>query len=95
MSRIATERDLERHPTVAHRVQTARLQHSNTVGRSETRGTSRRDGQRQLPGMGLGKPMPAHLPDREDYVVEFEGPDDPLHAQNVSIRFGKVCVRLG
>lgn len=32
--------------------------------------------------MGLGKPYPPLLPDQEEYVVEFEGPDDPLHAQN-------------
>lgn len=32
--------------------------------------------------MGLGKPYPPPLPDQEEYVVEFEGPDDPLHAQN-------------
>lgn len=32
--------------------------------------------------MGLGKPYPPPLPEREEYVVEFNGPDDSLHAQN-------------
>jgi DHA1 family multidrug resistance protein-like MFS transporter len=32
--------------------------------------------------MGLGKPYPPLLPAQEEYVVEFTGPDDPLHAQN-------------
>jgi DHA1 family multidrug resistance protein-like MFS transporter len=31
--------------------------------------------------MGLDKPYPPPLPDQEEYVVEFDGPDDPLHAQ--------------
>jgi DHA1 family multidrug resistance protein-like MFS transporter len=32
--------------------------------------------------MGAGKPYPPALPEREEYVVEFDGVDDPLHAQN-------------
>jgi DHA1 family multidrug resistance protein-like MFS transporter len=32
--------------------------------------------------MGANKPYPPPLPDREEYVVEFMGVDDPLHAQN-------------
>jgi DHA1 family multidrug resistance protein-like MFS transporter len=32
--------------------------------------------------LGAGKPFPPPLPDREEYVVEFDGVDDPLHAQN-------------
>lgn len=32
--------------------------------------------------MGAGKPMPPALPDRDEYVVEFDGPDDPMHPQN-------------
>lgn len=80
MSRVSTQRDLERHPTVLSRIQTARSQHTGTVGRSLT-GKSR-DSRRPMPEMGLGKSMPPPLPDQEEYVVEFEGPDDPLHAQN-------------
>lgn len=32
--------------------------------------------------MGAGKPYPPPLPAREEYVVEYDGVDDPLHAQN-------------
>lgn len=80
MSRVSTQRDLERNPTILSRIATARSQHTGTVGRSQT-GKSR-DSRRPLPEMGLGKPYPPPLPEREEYVVEFDGPDDPLHAQN-------------
>jgi DHA1 family multidrug resistance protein-like MFS transporter len=80
MSRVSTQHDLERNPTVLSRIQTARSQHTATVGRSLT-GKSR-ESRRPLPEMGLGKPYPPPLPEREEYVVEFTGPDDPLHAQN-------------
>lgn len=39
-----------------------------------------------MPEMGLGKPFPPPLPAREEYVVEFSGPDDPMHAQNWPMR---------
>ena len=80
MSRMSTQRDLERHPTVLSRIQTAKSQHLGTVGKSLT-GKSR-ESRRPLPEMGLGKPYPPLLPAQEEYVVEFDGPDDPLHAQN-------------
>ena len=80
ISRVSTQRDLERHPTVLSRIQTGRSQHTGTVGRSLT-GKSR-ESRKPLPQMGIGKPYPPPLPDQEEYVVEFEGPDDPLHAQN-------------
>lgn len=35
-----------------------------------------------MPNFGAGKPFPPPLPDREEFVVEFDGPDDPIHAQN-------------
>lgn len=82
MSRVSTQRDLERHPTELDRIHTARSQHSATVGVSLGRSnTQTRDSRRPLPPMGGGKDMPAKL-DVDDYVVEFDGPDDPLHAQN-------------
>lgn len=82
MSRVSTQRDLERHPTEISRIQTARSQHSGTVGRSVTSRQSRKP----LPAFGAGKPYPPPLPDQEDYVVEFDGPDDPMHAQNWPLR---------
>lgn len=78
MSRIPTQPDLERHPTALSRIATQRSQHSNTVGRS----LKSRESRKPLPAMGAGKPYPPPLPDQEEYVVEFEGPDDPMHAQN-------------
>lgn len=41
-----------------------------------------RTSKKPLPAFGAGKPYPPPLPEREAYVVEFNGPDDPLHAQN-------------
>lgn len=32
--------------------------------------------------MGQGKAFPPPLPNREDYVVDFDGPDDPQHPLN-------------
>jgi hypothetical protein len=36
--------------------------------------------------MGADKPFPPPLPNREEYVVEYSGVDDPLHAQNWPMR---------
>ncbi|KAK8166670.1 major facilitator superfamily [Phyllosticta citrichinensis] len=86
MSRIATAREtgneLERNQTVLSRIQTARSQHSATVGAS----IRSRKSNKPLPAFGAGKPYPPPLPEREEYVVEYEGPDDPLHAQNWPLR---------
>ena len=90
MSRVSTQRDLERHPTELSRIQTAKSQHTGTVGKSLT-GKSR-ESRRPLPEMGLGKPYPPPLPDQEEYVVEFDGPHDPLHAQNWPLKKKYVCL---
>jgi DHA1 family multidrug resistance protein-like MFS transporter len=89
MSRIQTQRDTEgelaeRHPTALSRIQTQKSQHSTTVGsglRSRTR-----DSKKPLPAFGAGKSYPPPLPEREEYVVEFDGHDDPLHAMNWPLR---------
>lgn len=78
ISRINTQRDLERHPTALSRIATQRSQHSGTVGRSVTS----RESKKPLPAFGDGKAYPPPLPEQEEYVVEFDGPDDPLHPQN-------------
>lgn len=80
ISRMSTQRDLERHPTVLERIQTSKSQHAGTVG--GTTRTKTRDSRKPMPEMGLGKPYPPPLPAQEEYVVEFNGPDDPLHAIN-------------
>ncbi|MCJ1390433.1 hypothetical protein MMC18_003292 [Xylographa bjoerkii] len=82
ISRINTQRDLERHPTELSRIQTQRSQHMGTVGRSLTS----RESRKPLPKFGGGKPYPPLLPAQEEYVVEFDGPDDPCHPQNWSLK---------
>ena len=78
MSRINTQRDLERHPTSLSRIQTERSQHLGTVGRTATSRASKK----ALPNFGENKPYPPPLPEQEEYVVEFDGPRDPMHPQN-------------
>jgi len=77
----------ERNPEALRRIETHRSQHAGTVGASRvdsriSRTLTRRRTEKPLPNLGAGKPFPPPLPDREEYVVEFDGADDPLHAQN-------------
>jgi DHA1 family multidrug resistance protein-like MFS transporter len=77
----------ERDPEAIRRIETHRSQHATTVGAGQvqsrlTRTISRRRTEKPLPNLGAGKPFPPLLPDREEYVVEFDGKDDPLHPQN-------------
>ena len=75
---------LENHPTALERIETHRSQHSTTVGSSiRSRTKSKKD--KPLPNFGAGKPYPPRLPEQEEYVVEFDGPQDPMHAQNWSM----------
>ena len=90
MSRVETREDLERHQTELSRIHTARSQHSGTVGK--TTKTRTKEWKRPLPSFGAGKPYPPLLPNQEDYVVEFDGPDDPLHAQNWPFKKKYVCL---
>lgn len=77
-----TEVDLERRRSTTSqalsRIETQRLQHQLTVGES----VKSRASKTPLPAFGAGKPYPPQLPNRDDYVVEFDGPDDPLYPQN-------------
>ena len=90
MSRLPTQADeagnLERHATALSRIETQRTQHSGTVGATVKSRTSRIASRKPLPGFGAGKPYPPNLPEREEYVVEFDGVDDPMHAQNWPLR---------
>ena len=71
IARLATQRES---------IASAHLQHVHTVG--STRQESRTES-RPLPGFGAGKPYPPVIPaEREAYVVDFEGPEDPLHPLN-------------
>lgn len=77
MSRTQTNRinRSETHPEALTRIETHRTQHSGTVGARLKSRTSTK--QAPLPEMGAGKPYPPMLPAKEEYVVEFEGVDDP------------------
>lgn len=77
-----TAHDLERNATALSRIISQRTQHSATVGA----GFRSRRPKKPLPAFGAGKPYPPPLPEREEYVVEFDGPDDPLHPQNWSLK---------
>ncbi|KAF2492058.1 MFS general substrate transporter [Lophium mytilinum] len=84
ISRHPTERD----PEAIRRIETHRSQQQHTVGKTLTEGgrtitrrlTSRKE--KPMPKMGADKQYPPLLPEQEEYVVEYDGPDDPLHAQN-------------
>jgi MFS transporter, DHA1 family, multidrug resistance protein len=75
ISRVRTQTEISR-------IETHRSQHSATVGRALTSKLSQRLSKLPLPSFGANKPYPAMLPNREEYVVEFDDEDDPLHGQN-------------
>ena len=73
--------DIARHATQIESLRHANLQHVHTVGSTRTRG----ENATPLPAFGAGKPYPPDIPaEREAYVVDFEGPEDPLHPLNWS-----------
>lgn len=63
------------------RINTYRLQHRSTVGS----GIGITPPDQWLP-LGAGKPHPPALPDPEQYIVEFNDANDPLHPQNWSLK---------
>lgn len=71
------------HPIHAERSHFARLQHVHTVSSRRTSRPFLRTESQALPKFGGGKPYPPEIPaEREDYVVDFEDKDDPLHPMN-------------
>ncbi|EPS37332.1 hypothetical protein H072_8990 [Dactylellina haptotyla CBS 200.50] len=85
VSRVATAKDVEggldaeRTRTLMSRTRTAQSVHLNTIGADPTRTRSKKE---KLPPFGSGKDYPPALPDIEQYIVDFEGFDDPMHPQN-------------
>ncbi|KAL3458961.1 major facilitator superfamily domain-containing protein [Aspergillus heterothallicus] len=71
------------------RIETYRLQQKTTVG--STRGPLPRG---EWMAMGAGKEYPPLLPDPEQFVVEFDGANDPLHPYNWTLlrRIFLVCI---
>lgn len=87
VQQLRSPRDIESiRSLTAHlsRTETQRLQHIHTVGDSET--SRARVSSTPLPQFGGGKPYPPPLPSRDEYVVDYNGPDDPLHPQNWATR---------
>jgi DHA1 family multidrug resistance protein-like MFS transporter len=88
---LAPPRDIENlqqnNTASLSRMHTQRSQHSLTVGtglgmlRSKSSARSK-----PLPEFGTRKPYPPPLPSQEDYVVDFVGDDDVLHAMNWPFR---------
>lgn len=87
LSRTQTETERinkhESHPTALDRIETHRSQHSQTVGGLDN---LRSRSKRELPKFGAGKPYPPSLPKQEEYVVEFDGPHDPMHPQQWTMK---------
>ncbi|KAJ5804459.1 uncharacterized protein N7518_000762 [Penicillium psychrosexuale] len=75
-----THRQSNPNEVELERINTYRLQHRTTVGSGI--GITPRD---QWIPLGAGKPHPPSLPDPEQYVVEFNDADDPMHPQNWSL----------
>ena len=80
---------IEQNPEAVRRIETHRSQHQQTVGARAYPSASRisrtltgKKTEKPLPPMGAGKPYPPLLPDCEEFVVEYHGAEDPLHAQN-------------
>lgn len=69
------------HPLVLERQRTAASIYARTVGADPARITSKSSIQK-WPEFGAGKPYPPFLPHHDRYIVDFAGPDDPLHGQN-------------
>lgn len=73
------QQQADRDSLALERIDTYRLQQQETVGSSHTHRT-RTPRDHWVP-IGAGKPFPPTL-DQEQYVVEFNGSDDPMHPQN-------------
>jgi DHA1 family multidrug resistance protein-like MFS transporter len=72
------------HPTELDRISTYRTIHSSTVGaQASSRGNTRLQ---KVTTLGAGKVFAPADYNVEDFLVEFDGHDDPLHPQNWPMR---------
>ncbi|OQU99908.1 hypothetical protein CLAIMM_05480 [Cladophialophora immunda] len=79
----STNEGIIRHLTQTERLQSQRLQHVHTVGSIPGSRTESKAESAPLPSFGGGKPYPPAIPaEREAYVVDFDGIDDPSHPMN-------------
>lgn len=82
LSRTTTRRpNMDGDALVLSRIQTARSQHNTTVGFVRSKRGIKKRRTSDMPSMGTAKSCPALLSDPEEYVVEFDGPNDKLHPQ--------------
>ena len=88
-SKLEVLPDLEKDETALSWIRTHESQYVHTVGAMP--------GSRQitssLPPMGAGKSYPPDLPGQEEYVVEFDGANDPTHPQNWSMNVRLVSAK--
>ena len=72
--------EIARYATQRESIRSAHLQHVRTVGSTRTGSTA---DSKPFPAFGAHKPYPPEIPaEREAYVVDFDGPADPLHPLN-------------
>lgn len=64
-------------------IETSRLQHILTLGSTRSDRLRKSAHEKSL-SMGKGKKFPLQLPAADEYIVEFDGPDDPEHPFNWS-----------
>ena len=83
-STLPIDHTISRHPTHVERYHSAKIQHTHTVGsHAESRSVALAESRPIPKTIGGGKPFPPDIPaEREAYVVDFDGPDDPLHPLN-------------
>jgi MFS transporter, DHA1 family, multidrug resistance protein len=82
------DQEIARHPTHVSRRETQNLQHLHTVG------STRLPAGRESVSLkfGGGRPFPPLIREaREAYVVDFDGPDDPIHPFNWRLRDKYLC----
>ncbi|CUS13492.1 unnamed protein product [Tuber aestivum] len=78
LSRQATQPETRQHPIEAERQRTHLSNHSSTAACGLV-GFALKG---ELPPFGGGREYPPPLPHRDRYLVDFSGPDDPVHGQN-------------
>jgi hypothetical protein len=70
-------------PTIEiQRTHSSLLQYQMTVGSQASPSTQCRLPSDKHLSMGMGRAIPANLPDPHEYLVDFDGPLDPLHPFN-------------
>lgn len=83
-----TEDDLERQSLTAEsiaRTVSRRLSNRNELYEEAANSTE------PMPKMGANKPYPPALPDREPYLVGYDGPDDPTFPHNWTLKTKLLC----